>query len=93
MKPTFSQHEAMSLVGDILSIPGVASMHRGQFGEVALLFPGERVPGIRCSDGRVSVHVVAKRDAGDLHALADAIRTRTTAHTDAPIDVHIGDIE
>lgn len=89
----FSQLEALSLVEDVLAVPGVSSMHRGQFGEIALLFPGQRVPGIRCSDERVEVHVVAKRTAGDLHALADAIRARTTDHTAAPVDVFIGDIE
>ncbi|QGU02896.1 hypothetical protein CKALI_10205 [Corynebacterium kalinowskii] len=83
----------MSLVNDILAINGVASMHRGQFGEIALLFPGSRVPGIRCSNEGVEVHVVAKRTAGDLHKLADAIRTQASSHTDAPVDVYIGDIE
>lgn len=93
MSAQFSQLEAMNLVNDILAVPGVASMHRGQFGEIALLFPGQRVPGIRCSDERVEVHVVAKQDAGNLHALADAIRSRAQTHTAATIDVHIGDIE
>lgn len=84
-----SQFDAMKLVEQVLSVPGVSSMHRGEFGEIALLFPGQRVPGVRCTDQGVEVHVVAKRDAGNLHDLGSGIRARASI----PVQVIIGDIE
>lgn len=84
-----SHTEAATLVQRVLNVPGVASMHRGKFGEIALLFPGERVPGVRCTDNGIEVHVVAKRSAGNLYDLGRSIR----AHVDRPVDVYIEDIE
>lgn len=86
-----SHTTAIDIVQRVLSVPGVSSMHRGSFGEVALLFPGERVPGLRLADGRLEVHVVVKRSAGDLYQVAESVRGAVGGSM--PIDVVIGDIE
>lgn len=41
----------------VTSVPGVAALHAGMFGEVGTYLPGRRVPGVRLSDGVTDVHV------------------------------------
>ncbi|WP_075724675.1 hypothetical protein [Corynebacterium aquilae] len=59
----FTHDEAQALVERICGVDGVAGMHRGRFGEVAMLFPGDRVGGIRLIDDVLDVHVVADTSA------------------------------
>ncbi|WP_235922921.1 hypothetical protein [Corynebacterium lizhenjunii] len=59
--------EAAHLVRDaVLAVPGVAELHGGSFGEVALLFPGQRVTGLRPvsarDDSHLEVHVTVAFD-------------------------------
>ncbi|AWB83363.1 Asp23/Gls24 family envelope stress response protein [Corynebacterium liangguodongii] len=60
--------EAEAIRAAALSVPGVAGLSGGQFGEVALLLPGAKIPGIRplTADGRrgVELHVVYATDQG-----------------------------
>lgn len=44
------------------SVPGVADLHPGMFGEVATYLPGRRVPGVRVTPDAVDVHLVVHRD-------------------------------
>lgn len=88
-----SREQAQALVEQILSIPGIAAMHDGQFGEVALLYPGARVPGLRHAGDGLEVHVVVKHGAGDLVQLADVVRSVSHAATKLGTDVVIGDME
>ena len=41
----------------VTSVPGVAGLHAGMFGEVGTYLPGRRVAGIRIEDGVTDVHV------------------------------------
>lgn len=41
----------------VQSVPGVAGLHAGMFGEVGTYLPGRRVPGIRIGDGVTEIHV------------------------------------
>lgn len=90
-------HEkAVAIVNALTSVPGVAGMHAGRFGEIALLFPGERVRGLRVDDGRLQVHVDVDLDQlgleSDLHQFAGKLRDLVTQKTNLPVDVTVADV-
>lgn len=88
-----SKETAQSIVASISSLPHVRGMHAGRFGEVALLFPGERVKGLLLIDGRLETHIVASMDGlPDLKELANAVRAIVEQQVDVPVDVIIGDV-
>lgn len=97
--------QAREIVAAVGATPGVADLSSGSFGEVALLYPGARVPGLRVStigteEPRLAVHVSvdlgAAAGAGEKPMLADiaeAIRgsVRSVGCTELPIDVVFAD--
>ena len=98
MSDPIPRNVADTLAAGLCGLPGVAGLHPGRFGEVALLYPRHRVPGIRLAGDRVEVHLVADLSAGrPLAELADAARDLTTAALTAtsaaglPVDVHVAD--
>ncbi|MEJ5928017.1 hypothetical protein WG915_05210 [Corynebacterium sp. H128] len=93
MSAQLSKAAALELLSIVRSIPGVHDMHPGLFGEVALLYPGERVPGVRVTDHCLEIHVVATRDAGDLRMLGNVIVAATQPLSNLPVHVTIGDID
>lgn len=104
----FSLEEAKTIVSEILALPGVARMHPGAFGEVALLYPRERVPGLRIIDDpktdqpkRIEVHIVANLSAlansegkseTTFNDLSDEIRKILSTRTPLSVDVLIADV-
>lgn len=88
---------AAALTRALLTVDGVAALHPGQFGEVALLYPRGRVPGLRVTPGhgpRLEVHVVVDVDAyrRPLSGLAAAVRDVVTeSGVDLPVDVVFAD--
>lgn len=71
---------AHRIVDSVAAIQGVAKLHPGSFGEISLLYPGERIGGIKRpsprDDSHIEVHLVidvAKRIP--IAAIADAART------------------
>ena len=83
--------QAAELAERVLAVDGVADLHSGSFGEVALLYPGHRVPGLRLDrSGRLEVHVVADlARATDLRSLS--VDGRGAVGGDRPIDVVVAD--
>lgn len=79
----------------VRTVPGVADLHGGVFGEVATYADGRRVAGVRLGGGghgpRVEIHLTAVYPA-DLPALADAVRARVAPHVDGPVDVVVQDV-
>ena len=78
---------ATSIAEAVTDLRGVAKLSPGRFGEVALLFPGERVHGIRRpnpqDDTHLELHIVVDVSAGvPLAELGDV--TRTTVRTTWP---------
>lgn len=72
--------QAKAIATAVGSVRGVAGLNRGQFGEVSLLFPRQRVGGIRHLDVRddtkIETHVVVDISAEiPLQSIADAVRT------------------
>ena len=41
----------------VTSVPGVAALHGGMFGEVGTYLPGRRITGVRLSEGVTDIHV------------------------------------
>ncbi|AWB81213.1 hypothetical protein C3B44_01715 [Corynebacterium yudongzhengii] len=95
-QPPLSKEQAQALAEHIRSVDGVDSLHPGRFGEVTMLFPGARVPGITFNrDGHVEVHIVADITGtsleGDLNALAERVRGAVAESTDLPATIVIAD--
>ncbi|WP_394280820.1 hypothetical protein [Corynebacterium sp.] len=82
----------------VLAIDGVAAMHPGRYGEVALLYPHERVVGLKplARDGEegLEAHVVVDVDAGrNVYDVAEAVRHTVRNATGLNmVDVTIGDV-
>lgn len=90
-----AREDAQRLADRILSVPGVADLHSGMFGEVGLLFPGARVPGLRVEgreQTRLQVHIVLDlATAPDVSQVASAVRAAAAEVTDDPVDVIVAD--
>ena len=80
-----------------LSVPGVAGLHGGRVGDVALLLPGARIEGLRLArHGEASgleVHVVYDVDSErEISAVAEDVRTAVLGSGDyAFVDVVVAD--
>ncbi|WP_394284113.1 hypothetical protein [Corynebacterium sp.] len=91
-----AQESARRVEAAVLALPGVAGLSSGELSEVALLYPGARVRGLRLSRSgsvpRLEVHVVADlRTAGDLYELSERVRAAAAAHVRFPVDVIVAD--
>lgn len=95
MKDPVERSVAEAVAASVVAVPGVSTLHAGQYGEIALLYPGARVPGLRLVDGHLEVHVVV-----DLHTLgtdtplaklAEKIRAAAGQHSPFPVDVVLAD--
>lgn len=84
----------------ILTIPGVAGMHGGHFGEVALLLPGGRIEGLkpatRSSEpnlrGLEVNFIYDVSSERDIRSVADDVRTAALRATDVDfVDVVVAD--
>lgn len=86
---------ASEVSASVLAIPGVAGFHSGPYGEVALLYPGARLPGLRLTDGHLELHVVLDLQAlgtnTPLSAVARQIRHAAQHHSPFPVDVIFAD--
>ena len=67
-----SYDQAAALRDAISGVAGVAGFYRGRFGEIAWLFPGERIGGMRLLGDVLDIHLVAdvsaKRNLFDVSA-------------------------
>ncbi|WP_197717406.1 hypothetical protein [Glycomyces terrestris] len=77
----------------VLAVPGVAGLHGGARGEVAVLLPGRRVPGLRLDDTACEVHV-AVHWGTDIPRTAAAIRAAVAPLAPGrPVAVTVEDID
>lgn len=91
--------QAEAVAAAITALDPVAGLDGGRFGEVALLFPGRRVTGLREAAGRLAAHVrlrVAGPGDGDLRPRLDEVRAAARGALgpgdDRPIDVVLADV-
>ncbi|MDT8910024.1 hypothetical protein [Amycolatopsis sp. PS_44_ISF1] len=82
--------DAERLAAIVLTLPGVAGLHGGRFGEISTYLPGRRVRGVRIRDDVVTIGVVA-RDTAALPRLGDEVRT-ALGPLGRPVDVWVGDL-
>lgn len=88
-RPTVETADRVAQVA--ASVPGVAALHPGRFGEAATYLPGRRVPGVQVRDDLVEVHVTLVWGV-DVLATADAVRAATAAVVDRPVHVTVEDV-
>lgn len=96
--PQLTAEDAHAIEEAVTGLRGVAKLSGGRFGEVALLFPGERIYGISRpsprDDTRLEVHIVVDVSAGEpLAALGATIRdtVRSTWPGARTVDVVFAD--
>lgn len=83
-----------------LGVAGVAGLHSGAFGEVALLLPGERINGIapvRAPDSReligIAVHLIVDISVDrNIYSIAEEVRQKVSSATGFErIDITVAD--
>ena len=80
------------LAAGILAVPGVAGLHAGRYGEVALLYPRHRVNGLRRTPSALEVHLVVDlARPRPLAEVAAKVRDVVAQWLDVPVDVHFAD--
>lgn len=77
--PQLEVADAKSIASNVKDVHGVAGLYAGRFGEVALLYPGERISGLRrvlgAGEIHIEIHITVDYAAGvNLHDLASDIR-------------------
>lgn len=86
---------AQRIVTAVEALPQVAGMHTGTFGEVALLYAGDRVRGLKTTDETLQVHVCVNLQAlgaeESLHTVSDTIRRTVAPLSPLSVDVIIAD--
>lgn len=75
----------------VRSVPGVADLHAGPFGEVGTYLPGRRVPGIRQGANGTDVHVTLLFGS-PVRETAVRIRHVVAALTGGPVHVTVEDV-
>lgn len=84
-------HLADVVAQEVLTVPGVANLHPGMFGEVATYLPGRRVHGVQIHDDVTQVHVVLYWGS-DIGATAQVIKSTTQPLVGTPVDVTVQDL-
>lgn len=81
-----------AIAAAVRAVPGVSDLHGGVQGEIGVLLPGRRVPGLRLGDAACEVHVAVHWDA-DIPLTAAAIRTAVTPLAGGrPVAVTVEDV-
>lgn len=75
----------------VRTVPGVADLHGGVFGEVATYLPGGRVSGVRIRPDHTEVHVSIFWDH-PVRATAEAVRTTVQSLVGTPVLVTVEDL-
>lgn len=74
-----------------LSVPGVAGLHGGTFGESATYLPGRRVTGVRLGQEITEVHLTLVYGVPVLET-AERVRTAVGPLVSTPIEISIEDV-
>ncbi|MFY0407966.1 hypothetical protein [Solicola sp. PLA-1-18] len=82
---------ADAIVESVRSVPGVAGLHGGAFGEVATYLPGRRVTGVRLTPAGVEVHILVFSSSAVVPT-AEAVRRTVRALVPGQVDVTVQDL-
>lgn len=83
--------QAEMIAETVRAVPGVHSLHGGQFGEIATYLPHRRVIGVRIDGDGAAIHV-SMYVGFPLFETAERIRQEVLGHGVASVDVTIEDI-
>ncbi|GAA1679680.1 hypothetical protein GCM10009830_28420 [Glycomyces endophyticus] len=82
-----------AIAAAVRAVPGVSGLHGGPLGEVAVLLPGRRVPGLRLGDAECEVHVAVHWDT-DIPRTAAAVHAAVAPLTGGrPVAVTVEDVD
>jgi uncharacterized alkaline shock family protein YloU len=80
------------IVAAVRTVPEVADLHPGMFGEVGTYLPGRKVPGVRITDDAVEVHLTVVFNAS-VRNTAAAVRSAIAAQVPgATVNVTVEDV-
>lgn len=83
---------AEAIVARVLATPGVAALHGGMFGEVAIYLPARRIVGVQMDATHVAVHIVMTWGA-DVRRVAADVQTGVAQLTpERSVSVTVEDI-
>lgn len=89
---TPSGPDAEAIATAVQTVPVVAGLHGGAFGEVATYLPRRAVTGVRITEDAVAVHVTGCYPT-PIEQIAVAVRTATAPHTAGlPVTVVVEDL-
>lgn len=87
-----AEEPADAVAALVRTVPGVAGLHPGMFGEVGTYLPGRRVDGVRIIDDVIEVHITVWSDAAVRDTAARVRSAVSAAFRDTPVDVTVEDI-
>lgn len=74
-----------------VSVPGVAGLHSGTFGEAATYLPGRRVIGVRLGEEVAEIHLTLVYGAPVLET-AERVRAAVGPLVSTPVEISVEDI-
>lgn len=96
--PRLTHDQAAALSEALLGVEGVDSLHAGRFGQIALIYSGDRYPGLwhpsptEDKPRGLEIHLVVTRDGlKNLKGIADRARALASDYFAGAIDVIIAD--
>lgn len=91
--PSTPDADADAIAAAVRTAPAVAALDAGGLAMVVTLLPGRRVEGVRVTDERVTVSVVAVQGV-PITAVTDQVRARVAPLAGGrPVDVHVADLQ
>ncbi|WP_018023285.1 hypothetical protein [Corynebacterium ulceribovis] len=72
-EPYLPPEAAQAIAAAAMAVPGVAGMYHGVVGELALLYPRLRVPGLAVTGNQLDVHVTVEVDIRRPRMLPDVV--------------------
>ncbi|MFD4294233.1 hypothetical protein ACFWPA_16750 [Rhodococcus sp. NPDC058505] len=83
--------DAEFVAAQVCTVPGVAALHGGRFGEIATYLPGRRLLGVRITDTGCEVHVVVAYPHNVVDVAAAVHRT-VGPLVGVPVTVTVADV-
>lgn len=83
--------DADRIAARVLTVPGVAGLHGGRFGEVATYLPGRRVLGVALTEATCAIHLVVAYP-NNVCDVAHAVRVAITTLVSVPVTITVEDV-
>lgn len=87
-----AEEPAETVAARVLTVPGVAALHGGMFGEVATYLPGRRLLGVSLTGSGCAVHIVVAYPHNVVD-VAERVHRAVTPLVDGPVTVTVEDVE